>query len=130
MRALVVIATSWLVLSLEAGCSSAAAERCPSGEVLCDDACVPAGVVCCGYGNGAICPAGHTCGTSAAQPCVAAGGAKCSAGQCANIFASGKAFCCPGDMKYYCDGTNLCYATWEDAYYGQSCVLPADRVCF
>lgn len=42
---------------------------CPAGQTLCDDVCVSSSLVCCHHGNGAVCPAGDTCGTSSAAPC-------------------------------------------------------------
>lgn len=63
---------------------------------------------------------------------------QCDAGQCANIFADGSVACCEDTHPYYCDGGDEgegspaegCYTTWEDAYYGNPCTLPADRVCY
>ena len=54
----------------------------------------------------------------------------CESGWVKNSFADGSAMCCPPDYPYYCDGTDKCYKTWEDAYYGNPCTLPQDReVC-
>lgn len=59
----------WFLLALLlGGCDI---PPCGTGEELCDDVCVPQGLVCCGYGNGAICPMGYTCGTSSSAPCLA-----------------------------------------------------------
>lgn len=56
---------------------------------------------------------------------------RCDPGWCLNYF-SGEDYgvCCREDYPYYCDGTDKCYQTWEDAYYGNSCTLPTERRCY
>lgn len=53
-----------------AGSSEPASGECPAGQTMCDDTCVDSTLVCCHHGNGAVCPAGDTCGTSSAAPCL------------------------------------------------------------
>lgn len=50
--------------------SSPGSSSCPAGQTLCDDVCVNSMLVCCHHGDGAVCPAGDTCGTSSAAPCL------------------------------------------------------------
>jgi len=57
------------------GCVPPDDDACPAGQQACDDTCVPAGLTCCGYGNGEVCPGDMACGTSSADPCVPFGGA-------------------------------------------------------
>lgn len=59
-----------LALVLSAGCQPHDSSECGSNEQLCDDVCVPSNAVCCGNGNGAICPLGYACGTNASTPCI------------------------------------------------------------
>jgi hypothetical protein len=66
---------------------------------------------------------GAACGIAATD--------SCETGFCLNSFASNiESVCCPADFRFYCNGTNACYATYEDAYFGRSCTLPAERTCF
>ena len=60
-----------MVTAMLVGACETQEESCPAGEMTCDDSCVPDSLVCCGYGNGAVCPVGYTCGTSASAPCLA-----------------------------------------------------------
>jgi hypothetical protein len=48
-------------------------DACEANEDVCDGVCVPAGAVCCGNGDGAICPPGYECGTFE-DPCIPIGG--------------------------------------------------------
>lgn len=61
---------AWVLTAVLAGCETTSSP-CGSGEELCDDVCVPTGLVCCNHGNGAVCPMGYTCGTSSSAPCLA-----------------------------------------------------------
>lgn len=101
------------VLALGA-CQTQTEEACPSGEQLCDDSCVPTSLVCCGYGNGAVCPAGYTCGTSASAPCLgisatvitinppeASCSVMCRSGGCPVTFSPNPASVAVGDQVYW-----------------------------
>lgn len=62
---------------------------------------------------------------------VGSGRFSCDPGWCLNYFSgSDSGVCCREAYKYYCDGTDKCYQTFSDAYWGQNCTLPAERRCY